>query len=39
MFVLQLSLGSTCLAGVTELTVESSISFPLPLNRKPVLHE
>ena len=39
MFVLQLSRGGACLAGITELTLESSVSFPLPLNRKPVLQE
>lgn len=39
MFVLQLSLGGVCLAGITELTLESSIYFPLPSNRKAVLQE
>lgn len=31
MFVLQLSLGCTCLAGVTKITLESSISLSLLL--------
>lgn len=31
MLVLQLSLGHTCLAGVTELTLESNISLSLRL--------